>query len=92
MKEGETILKACLVARGFEEDTLDLQKDAPTCSKEAVRIALALASVNGWMCHTMDIKVAYLQWNKMEREVYLRPPPEFDSGSLWRLKKTVYGL
>ena len=58
VKEGETILKARLVARGFEEDTLDLQKDAPTCSKEAVRIALALASVNGWKCHTMDIKAA----------------------------------
>ena len=40
----------------------------------------------------MDIKAAYLQGNRIEREVYLRPPPEFDNRSLWRLKKTVYGL
>ena len=87
-----TLVKARLVARGFEEDSLELQKDSPTCSKEAVRLALTLASAKGWVCHTMDIKAAYLQGHKMEREVYLRPPSEFDNGSLWRLKKTVYGL
>ena len=92
IKKGKTIVKARLVARGFEEDTLDFKKDSPTCSKEAVRLALALASVNGWKCHTMDIKAAYLQGKKIDREVYLRPPTEFDNGSLWRLKKTVYGL
>merc|ERR1712142_1273411 len=26
------------------------------------------------------------------REKFLKPPPEFNNGSLWKLKKTVYGL
>ena len=91
-KEGKTITKARLVARGFEENTESLRKDSPTCSKETVRILLSLASLKSWDCHTLDVKSAYLQGNKIEREVYLKPPPEFFNGKLWKLKKTVYGL
>ena len=91
-KEGHPVVKARLVARGFEEDMCDLRKDSPTCSREAVRLTLALAATNGWVCHTLDVKAAYLQGNAIERVVHLRPPQEFADGSLWRLKKTVYGL
>ena len=90
--EGKTITKARLVARGFEENTESLRKDSPTCSKETVRILLSLASLKSWDCHTLDVKSAYLQGNKIERDVYLKPPPEFFNGKLWKLKKTVYGL
>ena len=92
MKSGRPIVKARLVARGFEEDTVSLRKDSPTCSKEAVRLALSLASTNQWDCHVMDVKAAYLQGHDIERVVHLRPPPEYANGKLWRLKKTVYGL
>ena len=92
VKDGNPFVKARLVARGFEEHDLDVQKDSPACSREGIRISLAIASAKGWLCHTMDIQAAYLQGNRMEREVYLHPPPEFSNGSLWRLKKTVYGL
>ena len=40
----------------------------------------------------MDVKAAYLQGENIKREVYLRPPVEFDNGYLWKLRKTVYGL
>ena len=40
----------------------------------------------------MDVKAAYLQGDDIKREVYLRPPKEFDNGQIWKLKKTVYGL
>lgn len=72
-------VKARLVARGFEED-MEFQKDSPTCSKEAVRIvlavliALAIAATNDWNCHTMDVKAAYLQGDLIEKVVHLRPP------------------
>ena len=33
-----------------------------------------------------------MQGYPIEREVYLKPPPEFDNGKLWKLRKTVYGL
>ena len=67
-------------------------KHSPTCSKEAVRITLCVAATNNWGCHTIDVKAAYLQGNPIERDVYLRPPREYDSGKLWKLRKTVYGL
>ena len=42
--------------------------------------------------HTVDVKAAYLQGDDIKREVYLRPPKEFDTGQIWKLKKTIYGL
>ena len=84
-------VKARLVARGFEED-LDNRTDSPTCSKDSLRLSLALMKSFGWKCHTVDIKSAFLQGNKIERNVFIRPPKEFNDGCLWRLKKNVYGL
>lgn len=92
INDGKPVVKARLVARGFEEDSASLRKDSPTCSKEAVRVALSLASTNHWVCHTMDVKAAYLQGHDIERVVHLRPPQEYANGKLWKLKKTVYGL
>jgi len=92
IKKNEPITTARLVARGFEEYTDDLRKDSSTCSKEAVRITLSLGAANGWDCHTIDIKAAYLQGSAIERDIYLKPPPEFDEGKIWKLKKAVYGL
>ena len=91
-KGKEVITKARLVARGFEEETTNMRKDSPTCSKEAVRLVLALASTKEWECHTLDVKAAYLQGGPILRDVFLMPPPEYYCGKLWKLKKTVYGL
>ena len=44
VREGKVITKARLVARGFEENTTDLRKDSPTCSRESVRILLSVAA------------------------------------------------
>ena len=92
VKQGKRITKARLVARGFEEDTSNLRKESPTCSREAIRILILIASSKKWECHTVDVQAAYLQGNTIERKIYLRPPSEFNSGYLWRLKKTVYSL
>ena len=92
VKDGITYIKARLVARGFEENTSDLKKDSPTCSREAIRILITIASAMEWKCHTIDIKSAYLQGNNIQRKIFLKPPKEYDDGRLWKLKKTVYGL
>ena len=92
VQEDKEVVKARLVARGFEEDTEGLRKDSPTCSREAVRLAVSLAATKNWKCHTIDVRAAYLQGNKIERDVFVKPPPEFDNGMVWKLKKTVYGL
>jgi len=91
MNNWNNLIKARLVARGFEEDTGSLRKDSPTCSKESVRLAIAIAVSKGWICHTVDIKAAYLQGSVIQH-VFLKPQPEYFNGKLWKLKKTVYGL
>ena len=92
LKNGEAVTKARLVARGFEEHSLFLRKDSPTCSRETVRLVLAIAVSKGWLPHSLDVKAAFLQGDPIERDVFLRPPREFSNGKLWKLKKTVYGL
>ena len=90
--DNEVITNARLVARGFEEDTARLKKDSPTCSRESVHIVIFFARCHGWKCHSVDVKAAYLQGDKITRDVYLQPPEEFNNGNLWKLKKNVYGL
>ena len=92
MKKDGMVVKARLVARGFEEENEDIIVESPTCGKEALRIALTVMLRMEWRCNTIDIKSAYLQGHRIERDVYLMPPQEFFSGRIWRLKKTVYGL
>ena len=46
-----------------------------------------------WSINSIDIKAAFLQGKSIDRELFLKPPKEADSkGSLWKLKKAVYGL
>lgn len=91
-KEAETVTKARLVARGFEEEE-KFQSDSPTAGKETLKTFLALTSTLGWQCETIDIKAAFLQGGSIERDVYLKPPVESEAeGKLWKLRKCVYGL
>ncbi|KAL2093504.1 hypothetical protein ACEWY4_010816 [Coilia grayii] len=86
--------KARLVARGFEEFKVsELQKDSPTCATESLRLLLAVICQRKWTLHSMDIKAAFLQGVELSRDIYIRPPSEADcKGTLWKLKKCVYGL
>ena len=92
VKNGQPLLKARLVVRGFEEYTEGMRKDSPTCSKESVRLCLAIAVSRNWECHSLDVKAAYLQGDAIQRDIFVNPPPEFRNGKVWKLKKTVYGL
>ena len=86
--------KSRLVARGFQEKNVTVRTDSPTCSKEGLKVALAIIVSNGWSCNSLDVKTAFLQGDKIDRPVYLLPPPEAkcEKGKLWKLKKCVYGL
>ena len=85
-----------LVARGFEDDCLSKsEKDSPTCSKEAFRIAVGICISKKWIIDPLDVKTAFLQGIATKRNVILLPPPEEATsrpGKLWRLNKCVYGL
>ena len=91
MKDDKVITKARLCARGFEE-IQDFRKDSPTCSKECIRMVMALTASMKWSVNSMDIKTAFLQGRLFDREVYLKPPKEANTDKLWKLNKCVYGL
>lgn len=88
-----TETRARLVARGFEEDT-DIRKDSPTIGKNALKVFLALAASNNWTVQTTDIKSAFLQGKRLDRDVYLTPPCEAEvpDGTIWKLVHCLYGL
>ena len=92
-KNSAMITKARLVARGFEDQGKKGSVDSPTCSKESLALLLSLLALKKWQCQAIDIKTAFLQGNRLERDVYLKPPKEYENGNnLWKLKKAVYGL
>ena len=96
-KDGKLVPKARLVARGFEEYGKQyIEKESPTCSREAIRVALSISRMNNWDFHSIDVKTAFLQGNHnlLNRDIFVTPPPEAkcDADVLWKLKKAVYGL
>ena len=91
--DGHDIIKARLVARGFEDDKIQQrQKDSPTCSKESQQLALALTAASQWECKSMDIKTAFLHGKLLEREIFMKPPKEANTQKLRKLGKCIYGL
>ena len=90
--EKEKKVKARLVARGFEEK-VKVQADSPTGSKETLHMLLTVAATWGWKIKSGDVKSAYLQGERLDREVYMVPPLERRRpGFVWRLVKAVYGM
>ena len=66
----EPIIKARLVARGFEENMVDEhRRDSPTCTKDSLRLMFTVVASNSWKCNSIDIKAAFLQGNKIERYI-----------------------
>lgn len=92
LKDGKTIKKSRLVARGYEEFEFDECKDSPTCHKESLRIMLAISASTGYEIESVDIMSAFLQGNKLQRDVYVLPPKEASTEKLWKLKRALYGL
>ena len=71
---GKKIVKAHLVAHGFEDDSSNFTKDSPTCSHECLRLVFATAATMSWDITAIDITATFLQGGPIEREVYLKPP------------------
>ena len=93
IKNGKRVIKARLVARGFEEDSSKLQIDSPTCAKESLRLLFVMCGSFSWTLHSIDICSAFLQGKELDRELYLRPPSDVCSRNyIWLLKRCIYGL
>lgn len=89
----EEQVRARLVARGFEEE-FDIPRDSPTVGKGGLKIFLTITASKFWDVKTTDIKSAFLQGKKLDRDVYLQPPKESITpvGMIWKLKHCLYGL
>ena len=93
VKEGNKFIKARLVARGFQEDSSDLIKDSPTCSRESQRLVYLTSVIQSWQLQTIDITSAFLQGFPLEREVFLQPPEDVCTPDFcWKLHRCIYGL
>ena len=85
-------VKARLVCRGYEE-TVKVQSDSPTGSRETLHMLLSIAASKGWQIQSGDVKNAYLQGEEAKREVFMEPPKEAKKPNIiWKLKKALYGM
>ena len=64
-----------MVARGFQKKEKP-QSDSPTAAKESFKLMMALAANNGFRLVSMDIRAAFLQAKMLDREIYMKPPPD----------------
>ena len=90
----DELFKARLCMRGdLEYGKESIRSDAPTASKEAIKLTLAIAANEGFTVKSGDIKSAYLQGEAMNRDIYVRPPKEANvHGKLWLLLQGAYGI
>ena len=86
--------KARLCIRGdLERGKESIRADSPTASKETLKLGLIIAANEGFEPKSADIKSAYLQGKKLQRRIYVRPPPEAKAeGKLWLLLQGAYGI
>ena len=68
--ENGKLIKARLVARGFEEDSSCIQKDSPTCNKESLQVALAILTSKHWHLNSLDIQAAFLQGSEIKIRLF----------------------
>ena len=91
LKDNKPFTKARLCVRGFEEENENI-RDSPTAMKESIRFCLTVAATEKWNIESLDVKTAFLQSNKLERQIIIRPPKEAQTNKLWQLIKPAYGL
>ena len=89
----KTQFKARLVARGFQE-VEKVQSDSPTALRDSFRMFLSLAATTRIeKLRSIDIRAAFLQSDKLKREVFVKLPKDIaEEGILWKLQKPLYGL
>merc|ERR1711895_202078 len=81
--------KARLVAKGFQEID-EPQSDSPTAAKESFKLLMALSANFNFKIVSMDIRAAFLQAKKLDREVFVRPPKDIEKeGVIWKLLKPL---
>ena len=58
----------------MEKENQTIRSDSPLCLQECVYLFFSLAVSNGLNVGSIDIKCAFLQWYKIDRDIYIKPP------------------
>ena len=85
--EGNSMYKARLVARGFEQKNCDNNTYAPVAKMTTFRTLMAVASQKRQPVYQMDVTGAFL-YGDIKETVFMRLP----NNKICRLKKSIYGL
>ena len=90
--DGTRVTKARLCLRGDQEKALhNIPRESPTVNKISVKLLITIAVSQGWQINSCDVERAFLQSDEIQREVFVRPPPEMNlpRGKALQLKKTA---
>ena len=68
-------VKGRLVAKGFQEE-FKPQSDSPTVLRDSLKTVLVVAANEKHHIASVDITGAFLQGEKLDREVFVKPPPD----------------
>ena len=90
------IYKAHLVAKGYNQiQGLDYFDTFSHVAKvTTVRLVIALASINHWFLHQLDVNNAFLHGD-LHEDVYMTVPPGVSTSKpnqVCKLSKSLYGL
>lgn len=77
-----------------DSEKKDIRKDSSTVQFDFIRLLLAVSTLLGMRLVMAEIKGAYLQSGPIKREIFARPPREWEGqrGRVWKLKKLPYGI
>lgn len=96
---GSRDLKARIVPHGNKDLEKDsIRKDSATTQLSMIRLLLSIVTFLGFRLGFADIKGAYLQSGPIQRQIFVRPPKEWQGARgmlwkvLWRLTKLPYGI
>lgn len=87
-------LEASIAAHGNEESARDLlRSDCSMCPPAGFRIVTSIATLMKWRLTKIDIKTAFLQSGKAERDVFVALNRKvLTMAILWALLTSAYGL
>ena len=82
-------VKTRFVVKGFQEHNTN-QADSPTAGRESLKVFCTICANECWEMEASDVRSAFLQSEELNRDVFIKPPPELQKpNKVWKLKKPL---